>query len=449
MAQNDILFTCVGTSDPVRGYRDGGLLHIMRHYRPGKVYIFLSSEMEKHEAEDHRFSKTLQYARDHWADYDPQENWYRSHIENAADLDAVYEPLMDFFKQATQDNPDAQILINLSSGTPQMKIVLAQLTLNTQYRVRGIQVLNPEHASGSSERTNAKSYAIDEELELNEDNEADAPNRCTEPKMLSLQRSEQLKRVHALLDLRDYRALVSLRTILPENLQKLVQHLAARNDMQMEEAKKFARGLTLPFKLYPARSSTNDSYRELSEYFLLLRNLQLTGRYSEFVLRLNPFLTTLACRLLELRIPDEFPVFITGTPSRRRFDPDKLASVLPAEKQALDNRLYRPAEAGDVSLHVLVQLLHVLGLPSESTLDLLDACLNLNQKQRNQTAHQLCATTAQDIINACVDSKGHHYNAAELIQRFCGLMKAAYSEYWDNDLLTIYDRCADYIKKNL
>lgn len=41
----DILFTCAGTTDPVRGGHDGGILHIMRHYRPEKVYLFLSKEM--------------------------------------------------------------------------------------------------------------------------------------------------------------------------------------------------------------------------------------------------------------------------------------------------------------------------------------------------------------------------------------------------------------------
>ena len=45
----DILFTCAGTTDPVRGGHDGGILHIMRHYRPEKVYLFLSKEMVDYE----------------------------------------------------------------------------------------------------------------------------------------------------------------------------------------------------------------------------------------------------------------------------------------------------------------------------------------------------------------------------------------------------------------
>lgn len=36
-----VLFTCVGTSDPVREMRDGSMLHIMRHYRPDfKLTLF-------------------------------------------------------------------------------------------------------------------------------------------------------------------------------------------------------------------------------------------------------------------------------------------------------------------------------------------------------------------------------------------------------------------------
>lgn len=45
----DILFTCAGTTDPVRGGHDGGILHVVRHYRPEKVYLFLSKEMVGYE----------------------------------------------------------------------------------------------------------------------------------------------------------------------------------------------------------------------------------------------------------------------------------------------------------------------------------------------------------------------------------------------------------------
>ena len=58
---DDILFTCAGTSDPVRGNRDGGILHIMRYYHPKRVYLFLSQQIADLEAQDHRFEKTFQH----------------------------------------------------------------------------------------------------------------------------------------------------------------------------------------------------------------------------------------------------------------------------------------------------------------------------------------------------------------------------------------------------
>lgn len=36
-----VLFSPVGTSDPIRGYKDGPMLHIARVYRPYKIYIFI------------------------------------------------------------------------------------------------------------------------------------------------------------------------------------------------------------------------------------------------------------------------------------------------------------------------------------------------------------------------------------------------------------------------
>ncbi len=61
-------FSPVGTSDPVREMRDGSMLHIMRHYRPEKVYIFLSKEMEDFEKADHRLEKTFCFVNEKWAD---------------------------------------------------------------------------------------------------------------------------------------------------------------------------------------------------------------------------------------------------------------------------------------------------------------------------------------------------------------------------------------------
>lgn len=107
--------------------------------------------------------------------------------------------------------------------------------------------------------------------------------------------------------------------------------------MQTEEAYKLARTLNLPFKLYPAKRTAGEEYRELSEYYLLLRNLQLTGRYSEFVLRLNPFLTHLMARQIEMSLPEGAEDVIERWKNGRiKFRADVLRRKLPAEADELD-----------------------------------------------------------------------------------------------------------------
>ena len=49
-----VLFSCVGTSDPIRGEHDGPMLHIVRNYRPEAVWLFLTPEMAQLSAADGR-----------------------------------------------------------------------------------------------------------------------------------------------------------------------------------------------------------------------------------------------------------------------------------------------------------------------------------------------------------------------------------------------------------
>ena len=194
----DILFTCAGTTDPVRGGRDGSMLHIMRHYRPQKIYLFLSDEMVRYEQKDQRFEKAFRFVAEKWA-YPFEWHVKQTDLVDVADLDAVSEPLRAYFLQVAEENPGGRILINLSSGTPQMKVILAQLALSLRFSVLGVQVLNPEKKSGDSKRTNIAAYIVDDELELNEDDEPGAPNRCQEPQLLAMQRDRQRAQIRVLI----------------------------------------------------------------------------------------------------------------------------------------------------------------------------------------------------------------------------------------------------------
>lgn len=149
---DDILFTCAGTSDPVRGNRDGGILHIMRYYHPKRVYLFLSQQIADLEAQDHRFEKTFQHMQEycaaHGVVYQPELIIHNSGLDDVSKIDLVEEPLLEYFTSVAAENPNCRILLNLSSGTPQMKTLMQFLAVDSPYHVLGVQVDGPQKKKG-------------------------------------------------------------------------------------------------------------------------------------------------------------------------------------------------------------------------------------------------------------------------------------------------------------
>lgn len=54
-----ILYSPVGDTDPIRGMRDGAMLHIVRHYHPDKVVLFLSRDMVEKEHNTAVYTKAI------------------------------------------------------------------------------------------------------------------------------------------------------------------------------------------------------------------------------------------------------------------------------------------------------------------------------------------------------------------------------------------------------
>ena len=166
-----ILLSCLGTSDPVRGEHDGPMLHILRHYRPDAAFLILSAEIGGFDRNDGRFEKTRAWISAHWGGYSPVFRYFKLDVTDAHDMDAVDRPLQEVLAALVAEYPGAEVLFNITSGTPQMQIVLSQMAMDTRYRGRGIQVSNYEGKAGTSQRTNDREYDIELELACNENEE--------------------------------------------------------------------------------------------------------------------------------------------------------------------------------------------------------------------------------------------------------------------------------------
>lgn len=442
-----IFFTCFGTTDPVRGMRDGGMLHILRFYRPEAVYLFLSREIAELDRTDRRIEKTFAYLQENWDGYCPEVIRQETDIADPSDMDILLEPMQGMFQRAVTEHPDAEVLINLSSGTPQMQIILAQLALDSRYHCRGIQVKNPERASGQAERTNSDRYPVDEALGLNEDEEPGTPNRCCEPQMLAMRREAVRSQLNGLLAQRNYAAIAQMGGDLPAPIPKLARHLDYRSHFQLKQAEQEAANLT-GLKILVGRGCYPYPIYELLEYFAVLKNLVYLKRYTDFMLRLNPFLVRLQRILLDAAAkPFGFSAkdLITTADRREQIIPEHIQSVCPELYAFMLDAFDAPPVARDVSIRGLNVMLRFFRADAE-TLELLDSCERGNQVLRNRAAHTLFTVSAEDILREC------GIGAETLVQRLEKVLESALSDYPDSNRkrrINIYDFCDRIIRNCL
>lgn len=400
-----VLYSCMGTTDPVRGMRDGGLMHIMRQERPDTVYLFLSAEIIRFDRQDDRIRKTFDYIREHW-DYSPTVVRYETDIQDPSDLDALAGPMEDLLQNVFAAHPGTEVLMNLSSGTPQMEILMVQMTQDPRYgRIRGIQVKSPEKKAGTAERTNTKRFPVDEALELNEDEEAGQPNRCVEPRLMAIRRDAVRKQLKTLIRERNYAAVAAMGSALPAPYPQLARHLDLRCQFQLGKAEEAAKGLNIKGLQLQGRMpdirTQRRQYRqvEMVEYFAMLKHLVHLERYTEFILRLNPLLIRLQLTLLDALLKDQdVPYPLTGSADRRKVTPQYLADTNPALLAALVEKFGPQNQERDVSISALNIMLKHYGL-EEKAMTLLEICEAVNTRLRNDAAHDFFSIT-DEIIHA-------------------------------------------------
>ena len=434
--REQILFSCLGSTDPVRGLHDGAMLHIVRHYQPEKIFWYITKEMREIEKRDNRYRKAIDLLTTQQPEYHPEilEPYYDQQ-EDASDFDAFYEPFFEIFQKLTETYPEAEILVNVSSGTPQMKMTLALLAETLQFRAKVIQVKNFETRSGTSIRTTSKHYELEEELELNEDAVPGAKNRCSEPKLIGIQREKQKTQCRALLKRYDYAALLNTADALPTRLVPLVKHLAFRSAYDTTEAEKQAK-LCKGIDLYPAlakKEPTYLEYRNLSEYLLVLQLMQKTQRYTDLVIRLNPFVIRMQEAWLEKRGVDFNCLGYRCASGEWYMDRDKIERNDPELLRMLDAKYAGGFRSSPLSISFCNCMIEKYANEDRSMAELFEKLELLNNRARNGSAHQLTNVQDEEIQNIT------GYDSRTLIRILISALKRIYPQHEKEELFSIYD----------
>lgn len=277
-----ILFSPLGDTDPVRGCYDGAMLHIVRNYQPERIVLFYTHDMAEKERHDHRYTRAVQRLAP-----ECQIEEVFTEIRDAHLYESFSRILPQEVLRIRETYPGSTLLLNLSSGTPQMKTVLAMLASDMEDCI-GVQVAAPARHSNRANEATQDAEDIDALLENNFDDEEGAENRCEEPPLSAFHYYAERSRILSLIDSYEYAAagkIARRSALVPPEASLLLSHAERRSMLLTEEAKAVLREYGGK-KLFPFTGKTE----ELVEYFLMMQIDQETGRLSNLMLRMIPFL---------------------------------------------------------------------------------------------------------------------------------------------------------------
>ena len=275
-----ILFSPIGTTDPLRNGWEGACLHIIRHYHPDMVVLFYTKEMAALERKNHLYTQAIK----RWAPYCHIEEIFTD-IEDPHVYDRFIRILPEQIHRLHQTFPEATILLNITSGTPQIQTVMAILSMEGDW-CKGIQVTSPEKGANRG-----IPYTTDtNNLEYNCDNLPGATDRCIEQPLRILRYFGDRTRIISLIEQYEYHSALNIakkNSDIPEIIKQLLEHATKRSMLLPKEAAREIskyKGVTL----FPFHDC--DTQERLLEYALTMQIDQKTGRLSNMLIKSVPLL---------------------------------------------------------------------------------------------------------------------------------------------------------------
>lgn len=193
-----ILISAVGTTDPISNNHDAALLHIARNYRPDKIVLVYSQEMM---VKQDLINKVLLSIEG----YNPIIEIDSTILNNDEVFlfDKMYEVMGIIVQKYTND--DDEIILNLSSGTPQIISALFALNRINDYNTQAIQVATPKKGA-NREYKPLTDTEIDALIVENQDNSLDFVDRSIKDKSEKFTQALVKRHLRSLIASFDYQA---------------------------------------------------------------------------------------------------------------------------------------------------------------------------------------------------------------------------------------------------
>lgn len=435
---NLILFSPIGTSDPVRGGFDGSMLHIVRHYSPKKVYLYYSESMQERDLIDNKCEGAIKYI-----DEDIEVIKYIGKSE-PYDFDSFIEEFNRIVNSVAKENVGTEIIFNISSGTPQMKSTLCLEAVTSNRDIKVVQVLTPAKGPNVDEPELGRYRDIEEIMENNLDSLDEAKNRCIEPQIMSFRQSMIKSQIKSLINIYDYEGAISLTdNYTNKDLKRLINHCRLRTNLEYKEALKEIKEYN-KVNLFPIAEG---SISKLVEYFLTLKIRVKKGQLTDMVIALNPFMIKLMREYLKIIIGIDLEycyrenkrtgeIYIDSwkIKSKDRLFYDYL-------NKSFNNGFY---DGSPISIDFLDEAIFFYSDDKLSVnVIFFNKMRQLNRALRNSSAHNLDAVKEEDIVEVS------GMMSIKIINRIEDLLKKIYTNRLDARIFNIYDEINGYIFKEL
>lgn len=348
-----ILFSGVGDTDPYRDGYDGALTHIVRYYKPKKVYLYFSKEKMEEENLNNRYSRAIKYL-DANTEIEVYPKRQEDLITDAHKYDIFYSQFLTIIKNIKMEYPHCTLLLNMSSGTPAMKssMILLKILL-TDINIKLIQVSSPKRKSNA--HTLHEKVSKDEDVEskmeqLMENHEKELGedlNRCTEEKLDETIKIVTIENIKKMFLKRDFCGIYNLieerKELFHDDIINYSKHLYYRYIGDVKKALEVARELGKEEDLYPIK----DEYTKtiIEKYDILEVKLE-RQEYSDYLMGFGPTIEEIGKTMIERRgVELSKFVYFAKNSSEEELKKDNNIDILKL-KQAYPN-LYETLNIGD------------------------------------------------------------------------------------------------------
>lgn len=291
----NILISAVGTTDPISHNRDAALLHIARTYRPEQIVLVYSEEMLIKQ-------DLIEKAIFSIEDYHPEVMIESTILKNDEVylFDKMYEVMGQIVEKYSGTNH--QLILNLSSGTPQIISALFALNRIKDYNTQAIQVATP-NKSANRQYVPLSSEGEQKLFNENEDNQKDYEDRTIKDEAEKFNQSLIKRHLRNLIASYDYLAAEELVTKKGYNSLLSKKKLSFLRATLNDFVKVFkTQAILKDIQDYPL----TDVEKKALNYFLMIEVLKERGQVADVLIKSKSYVEF----IIEEKIKKDYPDLI-------------------------------------------------------------------------------------------------------------------------------------------